>query len=138
MAEKPSWLYNQSAAIPYRINAGILEILLVTTRKRKHWIVPKGVIEPDLSPQESAAAEAFEEAGVKGCVMPDKVGEYAYTKWGGTCHVRVYLLEVDEVFSDWPEANLRNRCWLSASDAVSLVDIPALKTMISHVPEMLL
>ena len=138
MAEKPSWLYNQSAAIPFRINAGAVEVLLVTTRKRKRWIVPKGVIEPDLSPQESAAAEAFEEAGVKGSVMPDEVGEYDYMKWGGTCHVRVYLLKVDKVFCDWPEANLRNRRWLSASDAVSLVDIPALKIMISHVPEMLL
>ncbi|WP_153885555.1 NUDIX domain-containing protein [Microvirga tunisiensis] len=38
--------------------------MLVTTRGRKRWIVPKGWPVPGLQPYESAAREAFEEAGL--------------------------------------------------------------------------
>lgn len=59
----------QSGALPYRIKAGKVEVLLVTSTRHKHWIVPKGWIALGLSAAESAAKEALEEAGVCGQVQ---------------------------------------------------------------------
>jgi len=94
-----------------------VEVLLVTSSSGKRWIIPKGIVEEDLSPAESAAQEAMEEAGVVGVVGAQPVGEYQYDKWGGTCIVAVYLLEVREVLEMWQEAAFRRREWLSLADA---------------------
>lgn len=55
----------QVAAVCYRIGSRGLEFLLVQTRNRR-WIFPKGGVEPGLTQAQSAALEAFEEAGVHG------------------------------------------------------------------------
>ena len=76
------WLRNgsQSAIIPYRFNDGQLEILLICSSSKKHWVIPKGIIEPGLSPVSSASKEALEEAGVKGISDKNKLGQYSYHK----------------------------------------------------------
>ncbi len=58
--------FTQSAIIPYSIKDGELQILLITSIRKKKWIIPKGFIEFNLSAFESAKKEAFEEAGVIG------------------------------------------------------------------------
>lgn len=108
---------------------------MITSRKRKHWIFPKGIIEPELSPAESAAQEAFEEAGVKGTVSPDALGEYEYEKWGGVCHVDVFLLEVREQSDVWPESEVRDRKWAPVQKAQALLDEPALKTLLAELSQ---
>ena len=70
MSTKPSWLYQQSAVIPIFDD----KIVLITSRRKKRWIIPKGVIELGLAPEDSAAKEALEEAGVVGSVSPRELG----------------------------------------------------------------
>ncbi len=53
------------AAVCYRHGESGLEFLLVRTRSGR-WTFPKGGVEPHLSHAQSAALEAFEEAGVHG------------------------------------------------------------------------
>ncbi|MGH7496173.1 MAG: NUDIX hydrolase [bacterium] len=130
----PDWFYEQSAVIPYRVSKGKIEVLLITTRKGR-WIVPKGVIERDLSPAESAAKEAVEEAGVSGEVHERKIGRYSYEKWGSICRVEVYLLRVTKVHNAWEEDDFRIRKWLPIKDAIATVSEPALKSMLKRVPE---
>src|SRR5208283_1810191 len=55
----------QVAAVCYRIRKRGIEFLLVQSRGGR-WIFPKGGVEPGLTPAQSAALEAFEEAGVHG------------------------------------------------------------------------
>jgi 8-oxo-dGTP pyrophosphatase MutT (NUDIX family) len=55
----------QVAAVCYRIRRGGIEFLLVQTRGGR-WIFPKGGVESGLTRAQSAALEAFEEAGVHG------------------------------------------------------------------------
>ena len=55
----------QVAAVCYRIRKIGIEFLLVQTRGGR-WIFPKGGVEPGLTRAQSAALEAFEEAGVHG------------------------------------------------------------------------
>jgi phosphohistidine phosphatase len=111
MKIKPEFWYKQSAVIPFRFFNGILQILIISTRKRKNWTIPKGIIEIGLSGKKSAAKEAFEEAGVKGELLTKKVGTYSYKKWRDICNVNVYGLEVNAILNNWEE-DFRDRKWI--------------------------
>ncbi len=71
----------QYGALPYRVTAsGSIEILLVTTRQTKRWAIPKGWPAKKLKPCESAAREAYEEAGVRGTIGAKPIGTFTYEK----------------------------------------------------------
>ena len=57
--------FKQFAALPYRTSDANLKILLITTRKKRRWSVPKGWPIKRCAPFETAATEAYEEAGVR-------------------------------------------------------------------------
>lgn len=133
MSRMPQWFYRQSGVIAYREKGGEIEILLITSRKRKRWIIPKGIVEQDLSAPESAAKEALEEAGIEGLISANPIGEYQYPKWEGICTVAVYLLRVTTVHKNWPERKIRKRKWLSIEEAGALVKEEKLKEMITQV-----
>jgi 8-oxo-dGTP pyrophosphatase MutT (NUDIX family) len=118
---KPPWMYRQSGVIAHFPNEERTGVFLVTSRKRKRWIIPKGVVERGMTPWESAAMEAYEEAGVRGDVGTTPVGSYQYEKWGGVCTVEVYVLAVREVLDDWPEASQRERRWFTFEEAAEAV-----------------
>lgn len=132
----PEYFYTQSAVIPYQERSGDVEILMITSRKRKRWVMPKGVKEPELSPQESAAKEALEEAGIQGAVSKVPIGRYQYDKWGGTCTVDVYTMQVKTVLDEWEES-FRDREWVSLNEAVRRVSEPELKRIVQLLPEFL-
>jgi phosphohistidine phosphatase len=115
MKTKPDYWYKQSAVIPFRFSVDKPEILIVTTRKKKKWTIPKGIVEIGLSDKKSAEKEALEEAGVKGNLLRKKAGNFSYEKWGGICQVNVYALEVETVLDDWQE-NFRERKWIEVRD----------------------
>ena len=117
----PSWFFSQSAVLPYRWQGDRLEILLITNHRGKHYVIPKGVIEPGMTAADSAAKEAFEEAGILGISEAKPAGEYSYKKWGGCCRVQVYPMEVQEIFAQWPEQKERSRRWVSTEKALSLL-----------------
>ena len=56
----------QYAALPYRIVRRRVEILLITSRDTRRWVIPKGWPMKGLKPQDAAAVEAAEEAGLIG------------------------------------------------------------------------
>jgi len=68
MNHKPTFLVERSGVIPYGRRDGAVEVLLITSSDGQHWVIPKGVIEPGMSAAESAAKEAYEEAGIRGRV----------------------------------------------------------------------
>jgi phosphohistidine phosphatase len=109
MKEKPEYYYRQSAVIPYYKENGRLSVVLITTKKKKKWTLPKGIVEPHLSAPESARREAYEEAGIEGCLDDRLFGRFEYKKWGGTCAVRVFLMKVTRFLSSWPEGGERVR-----------------------------
>ena len=127
---RPPWFYKQAGVIPYRRVGPDLKILLVTTKYRGRWIIPKGIVDPGETPIESACKEAYEEAGVKGRADLQMIGEYDYKKWGGTCTVQVFGLEVTTVLESWPEAYVRQRKWLGKEEAADSVKEPGLKEII--------
>jgi hypothetical protein len=48
-------------------------------------------------------------------------------KWGGTCIVQVFAMEVEEEVADWAEAGTRRRAWLTVGEATQRVDEEALR-----------
>jgi 8-oxo-dGTP pyrophosphatase MutT (NUDIX family) len=69
----------QVAAVCYRLSGSSVEFLLVNTSSGK-WTFPKGRLCPALSPSESAAREAWEEAGVHGRIEETHFAHYLDTK----------------------------------------------------------
>lgn len=122
--------FDQSGVIPYRRKNGTLEVLLVTTIRKRNWIIPKGFIEYHLSPFQSAKKEAFEEAGVRGSNTTRILGSFKARKNGSELLTKVYSMRVTAVYKDYPEKNLRKRKWLSATDAAKKVSIPEVAKMI--------
>ena len=119
--------WRQYGALPIRIVEGGLEVLLVTSRSSRRWIIPKGWPEKRLAPRVVVAMEAFEEAGIIGRAHPQRFGTYRYRKRlkGGkqiTCEVEVYLFDVAWQFSDWPERGERELAWFSIEAAAALVE----------------
>ena len=122
--------FNQSGVVPYRkINEG-LEVLLITSLKRKKWIIPKGYIEFNLSAFESAKKEALEEAGIIGTNETFELGAFENPKSIGVCHVIVFAMEVIKILDDYPVKDKRKRKWFKLKDAASSVDMPSISSMI--------
>lgn len=74
-----SALRKQVAAVCYRTGGLGIEFLLVRTRGGR-WIFPKGGVEPGLTQAQSAALEAFEEAGVHGRIEEMPFARYRIDK----------------------------------------------------------
>lgn len=124
-------IFYQSCVIPYRITNGKLEILLITSLRKKKWIVPKGFVEYNLSAFESAKKEAFEEAGVLGANETTELGEFKLEKGDNITMVRVYSMEVTEELDSYPEKNIRKRKWHSVESALEKLDIQQIKNYIT-------
>ena len=122
MRTRPRWFYTQSAVVPYRERVGAIEVLLITSRSGKRWTIPKGIVELGMTDWASAAKEAYEEAGVRGDVGTISLGTYTYEKWGDVCTVAVYPLHVVEELAAWPEANSRQRRWVTLDEALSMLE----------------
>jgi 8-oxo-dGTP pyrophosphatase MutT (NUDIX family) len=127
----------QYAALPWRKRAdGSVEILLITSRESRRWVIPKGWPMKDKTPAEAAAQEAYEEAGIVGAPRSKAVGAYHYDKRlasGRLQHVRVQVfpLEVKEARDIWPEMIERDRLWSSPAEAAALVDEPELRGILA-------
>ncbi|SRR6266545_1051408 len=117
----------QAAAIPVRDG----RLCVVTSSNGKRWVVPKGIIDPGHTAGEAALQEAWEEAGLAGVLSREPVGSYLYEKWGRTCHVTVFLMEVTEVKDDWPERGLRQRAWVSVAEALKRLEESGLREVVS-------
>jgi len=135
---RPSYYYTQSAVIPYRFDDAQLQVMVVASSKKRHLVVPKGIQTPGMTPQESAAKEALEEAGVLGDVGDESLGSYEYVKWGATVTCTVYPMLVTEVIpeADWEEHH-RGREWLPAVDAAERLKQPELGPMVLALAEKL-
>ncbi|MEJ1933950.1 NUDIX hydrolase [Nostoc sp. NIES-2111] len=125
----------QLAALPYRRVEDGVEVLLVSSRETKRWIVPKGWPMPGRKNHKAAAIEAWEEAGVRGKVNKKSIGTYeSWKRLSGhfvIVTVEVYALEVTAVLDAWKEKGQRSRMWAPPSAAAKLVDEPGLAAILA-------
>lgn len=127
-------LRTQFAALCYRIKDDKLQFCIVTSRRSKRWIVPKGWPMHGETPMDAAATEAFEEAGVRGKIYPRPIGVFSYYKVRSQdelpCMAVVYPLKVKKILKRWPEDRERERKWVSRKKAAQMVDDPELSVII--------
>jgi 8-oxo-dGTP pyrophosphatase MutT (NUDIX family) len=125
----------QYAALPYRIEAGQVWILLITSRGTRRWVIPKGWPMNGRRPQDAAATEAAEEAGIIGEVEDKPAGSYRYDKrMKGEAvtavQVIVFPFRVQAQADDWKEQGQRRHEWFRYQRAAALVAEPALRHII--------
>lgn len=116
----------QFAALCWRRNAGKVQVLLVTSRRRKRWIVPKGWPMEGKTPAQCAMVEAWEEAGVLGEANDTCLGVYSYERLRGEddtmpCLALLYPVAVKKLKAKFPEARDRRRKWVSRKKAAKMV-----------------
>ena len=115
------------AALPFVYDEMELKILLISDRKKKKWLIPKGWPVKGLTFPQSAAQEAQEEAGVEGIISPQPLSDFGYhkktTKWQTIpFRVIVYGLLVTEQDAEWKEKDQRDRLWCSLPQAIDKVN----------------
>jgi phosphohistidine phosphatase len=130
MPNKPEYYYLQSAVLPIKRENSEYYILLITSRNKNKWVIPKGIIEEHLTPRQSAEKEAFEEAGIKGKTDKNSIGNYKYAKWGGICEVEVFPFTVISIADKWPEMDFRKRKWFPAKKALKKINNVQLELLI--------
>lgn len=117
---------DQSAALPYRMRDGRVEVLLVTPRGGEGWIIPKGKVERRLGPAKSAAREALEEGGVRGRIDTAPFDRYRHGGGEDGPLVEVFLMRVTREMDSWREAHQRERRWAGLTEVPALVIDPGL------------
>jgi 8-oxo-dGTP pyrophosphatase MutT (NUDIX family) len=124
----------QYAALPFRLKPH-REVMLVSSRETKRWVLPKGWPMKGRKPHAAAAQEALEEAGVVGKVEKTPLGSYHYVKKmrnGAAilCRVDVYPLEVQRQRKNWREREERITRWFPVEQAAEAVREPELAKLI--------
>lgn len=127
----------QFGALCFRMMRGKPEVLLVTSRRTRRWIVPKGWPMNGKTPAQAAEIEAWEEAGVRGRMYERCLGLYSYRKTVDDgddlpCVTMIYAMKVRELSNDYPEAHERKRKWMRPKRAAALVDEPDLAHLIRN------
>lgn len=126
----------QYGALSWRLcRNGALRILLVTSRRTRRWIIPKGWPMDDRAPFMTASLEAFEEAGVIGDVSTQPLTHFDYDKVdkdGGLipCRVDVFDLKVQGTLTHWKERKQRSRRWFSPQEAAEKLSDPGLAAFV--------
>ncbi|WP_170473569.1 NUDIX hydrolase [Ruegeria arenilitoris] len=128
-------VFEQSAALCYRFTKGKPEILLITTRRSGKWIIPKGWPTKGLTSGQSAALEAWEEAGVSGMCANAPLGQFSYVKTRSGVGpaqfvVDVFPLHVRRLSAKYPENDVRRRKWYSPKKASHRVILPGLAVLL--------
>jgi 8-oxo-dGTP pyrophosphatase MutT (NUDIX family) len=111
----------QVAAVCYRVRRLKVEFLLVRTRKGR-WTFPKGGVMAGLTYAQSAALEAFEEAGVHGRIEEAAFARYTLRRRGSASHgstsedaIQAHLCEV--LGLEDPQEPGRDPTWFSPEKA---------------------
>ncbi len=105
-------------------------VCLITSSSGKRWLVPKGNLQTGCDLRETAAREAWEEAGLVGRVKPRPLGVYEFVKLGKLHEVVVYRMRVREAKRNWPERDKRRRRWLRPGKAAERITHAALREIV--------
>jgi len=136
-ASRKSDVRTQFAALCYRMNHGHPEVLLITSRGSRRWIVPKGWPIENMTPAQGAQQEAWEEAGVKGRPIERCIGLFSYPKVVGQdetlpCIAMVYPVKVKSLANDYPESHQRRRKWFTRKKAAARIAEPELAHIVRN------
>ena len=118
----------QAAALGYVEDEEGLRYLIVTSRRTRRWIFPKGSVNADETAPTAAARELAEEAGAIGEAAAEPVGRYSTLKLTDAglmpLDIVLYPVRIRELQDAWPEAAKRERRLLPVEEASRLLATP--------------
>jgi phosphohistidine phosphatase len=120
----------QAGVVPFRGRGAEAEVCLITSLKRRHWIFPKGIVDPGDSFKATALKEAAEEAGLEGRLIGQPLGSYEDFKWNRVLKVTMLLMETTACDDEWAEDDVRDRCWVRPARAMHMISKPQLRGML--------
>jgi 8-oxo-dGTP pyrophosphatase MutT (NUDIX family) len=107
--------------LPYLFESGRTRVVLITSRGKGHWILPKGRPVEGVPNADQALVEAFEEAGIVGRFGPFNPIEVIRGSGGRARSLRLFPMHVRHLAERWPEDVCRRRRVLSPRRAIELV-----------------
>lgn len=113
---------------------GVMQVVIVTSRRTGRWVFPKGGIDSGVTEPETALNELYEEAGVIGDVAQSPIGTYRMAKirppliW--TIEIALYPIRITQVLSDWLEVGQRERRFVTVEEAGVLLSEPDMSALI--------
>ncbi len=110
----------KAGGIVVRREDGEAHVLLVTTRKGKRWILPKGNVNKGERTSAAALRESREEGAVTGR-LAGRAGVAAYSSGGRRNRVEYFLIRYTR---DCEHAEDRERLWCTIRQATRLVFHP--------------
>ena len=130
-----AFVIDQYGVLAYSMDeTGAPRFLLITSRGTGRWVIPRGNPIAGLSPSQSAAQEAYEEAGLTGLVSAQEIGRYEYLKVrrSGPVPATVHVFELRDPLQSahWPERDQRRIHWFSREEAAGAVDEAGLRAII--------
>ena len=125
-------IYLQVGALALREGPSGREVLMISSRGRGVWLLPKGWPMKNKTLPQSAATEAWEEAGLRGTISEEPCGQYLYHKtreagFGQWCEVLIYPITDVTLAEDYPEKGLRERRWIGLAQACAEAGEPELR-----------
>jgi 8-oxo-dGTP pyrophosphatase MutT (NUDIX family) len=124
----------QVASLPIRFVDGRPEVLLLTSRERKRWVIPKGWPMKGKKNWAAAAQEAKEEAGVIGRAEKKPIGEFRYFKRRAAhfdlVRVEVFVLHYEKRLNSYREKGQREARWQPLDEAAEKVEEPGLMALL--------
>jgi 8-oxo-dGTP pyrophosphatase MutT (NUDIX family) len=110
-----------AGGVVYRLERGDVVFLLVTARRQPgEWLFPKGHIEPGETPEQAAAREVQEEAGVSATIVAP-LEDVRLHLFGVGQLIRFFLMEAREAGSP---GEGRHSVWLGAGAARDRLTFP--------------
>ena len=109
-----------------------IEFLIVST-KNGNWGLPKGNLMKKLGSKGTALQEAYEEAGIIGSVVDQKISAKIKGK-----QMAFYPMEVKNELAVWPESEWRQRKWIRSNEAKDYLNHGSLRSILEETSAKLL
>lgn len=125
----------QYGVIPYTTGKNgkpYKKILLITSRTNGFWIFPKGNLMKNKTVYETAAQEAYEEAGIRGTVDQEHAYKSKYSHNGHKHELILFPMKIDDILDEWPEKHQRKRQLVTVDKALQMINLDTLYSCLKN------
>ena len=121
----------QYGVLPYfkntKKNTKKTDLVLITSRTSRQWIMPKGNRILNKSKMATAQQEAYEEAGLIGRLEEKNAMRVTIIRQDREIALTLYPMRVEKMLKLWPECHQRKRIIVPYHKAESMIICPKLR-----------